>query len=60
MTDKYKIGDIVQLKSGGPGMTVTGVYEDTVLTAWFADGHEEKGAFPLDAILIYQEEEEKS
>jgi uncharacterized protein YodC (DUF2158 family) len=60
MTDKFKIGDIVQLKSGGPEMTVTGVYEDTILTTWFAESHEEKGAFPLDAIVIHQQEQTKS
>jgi uncharacterized protein YodC (DUF2158 family) len=33
----FKIGDVVQLKSGGPRMTVTGfgVGGDTVTCAWF-------------------------
>ena len=31
----YKVGDIVRLKSGGPGMTVSHVGEDTVVTTWF-------------------------
>lgn len=56
MADKFKIGDIVQLKSGGPKMTVTTVLDEVVRTAWFAGSKNEEGAFPFDAIVIYQEE----
>lgn len=56
MTEKFKIGDIVQLKSGGPKMTVTSVSEDTVVTAWFAGSKKEQGGFPFDAVTIFKEE----
>jgi len=56
MADKFKIGDIVQLRSGGPKMTVTAVLDPVVHTAWFAGSKKETGAFPFDAIIIFQEE----
>lgn len=57
MTDKFKIGDIVQLKSGGPKMTVTNVLSERVVhTAWFAGSKKETGGFPFDAVVIYEEE----
>jgi uncharacterized protein YodC (DUF2158 family) len=56
MADKFKIGDIVQLKSGGPKMTVTSVLEKVVHTAWFAGSKKEAGVFPFDAIATYQDE----
>lgn len=56
MAEKFKIGDIVQLKSGGPKMTVTHVLEEVVNTAWFAGNKKEVGVFPFDAVVIYQEE----
>lgn len=59
MADKFKIGDIVQLKSGGPKMTVTDVFENQVRIAWFAGSKNEKAAFPFDAVAIFQEEQKK-
>lgn len=56
MANKFKIGDIVQLKSGGPKMTVTAVLEKAVQTAWFAGSKKEQGAFPFDAVINYPEE----
>ncbi len=49
--EKFKVGDIVRLKSGGPAMTVQQeVVEDdtdTVVCQWFVDGKKlEYGAFP--------------
>lgn len=55
MSDTFKIGDIVQLKSGGPKMTVTAVLGKVVHTAWFSGSKKETGAFPFDAIIIHQE-----
>ena len=56
MAEKFKIGDIVQLKSGGPKMTVTKVLEEGVNTAWFAGSKKEAGTFPFEAVMAYQEE----
>ena len=64
MAEKFKIGDIVQLKSGGPAMTVTavegeGMIGEGVNTTWFAGRKRETGHFPLDALVIYKEEAKK-
>lgn len=56
MAEKFAIGDIVQLKSGGPKMTVTSVLEKVVHTAWFAGSKKEAGIFPFDAVVRYHEE----
>jgi len=60
MTNQFKIGDVVQLASGGPKMTVTDVGNDgfgkpTVWCAWFVstkDGglKEENSTFPPAAL----------
>ena len=54
MANQYKVGDVVQLKSGSPSMTVTSVGTDggvpTVWCSWFVSFKEEKGFFPADAV----------
>ena len=57
MADKFKIGDVVRLKSGGPNMTVANydVYafegsEKKYLCKWFDDKHK-------PAELLFKEEE---
>lgn len=55
MTDKFKAGDIVVLKSGGPPMTVDEVPSDLqgysslprgdYLTRWFKGASKEQGTF---------------
>lgn len=48
---KYKTGDIVRLKSGGPGMTVEYVHQDgRIFCHWFAGNKLEAGSFEPDAI----------
>jgi uncharacterized protein YodC (DUF2158 family) len=55
----FKIGDVVQLKSGGPIMTVTGFGKDNnanerVNCTWFDDKDNEKnGAYPAEALQKY-------
>lgn len=56
MTMTLKLGDIVQLKSGGPKMTVTRVLDNHIHTAWFAGSKGENGVFPFQAVILYQEE----
>lgn len=53
--EKFKIGDIIVLKSGGPKMTVTMVSEKVLNTAWFAGSKKEGGTFPLDAVAPHKE-----
>lgn len=48
------IGDIVQLKSGGPPMTVTYVDDIRADCAWFDDKlHNLAHSFPLECLLIH-------
>jgi uncharacterized protein YodC (DUF2158 family) len=52
MAQAFKAGDIVQLKSGGPGMTLTSLDDrGYVRTAWFSDPEKEHGYFHLDALI---------
>lgn len=49
----YKIGDIVQLKSGGPKMTV--VQEGSagsVWCSWFAGAKHERASFHVNALQV--------
>jgi uncharacterized protein YodC (DUF2158 family) len=55
MADNFKAGDIVQLKSGGPKMTVTQAGEDstgalTVWCSWFEGKMQKGGTFPPEAL----------
>lgn len=50
MAQLPKIGDIVQLNSGGPKMTVRKAEHDLVHCQWFAGSKLEGGAFPLDSV----------
>lgn len=60
MADKcpFKVGDIVQLKSGGPKMTVSEVVESwttkewtgDVKTSWFAGSKHEHAEFDVDTL----------
>jgi uncharacterized protein YodC (DUF2158 family) len=34
---KFKVGDVVQLKSGGPTMTVVKLSEENIVVNWFTD-----------------------
>ena len=61
-TAAFKIGDIVQLKSGGPKMTVTHLpvsERGFVHTCWFAGSKNETGAFPVDALIPVKDEQPK-
>lgn len=57
MAQKYKTGDIVQLKSGGPKMTVEEYSPhlghgkgSVVWCQWFAGSKHEKANFPEDSL----------
>ena len=50
---QFKKGEIVQLKSGGPKMTVRDectTREGVVICQWFAGAKLEQGAFPTDSL----------
>jgi|HubBroStandDraft_6_1064221.scaffolds.fasta_scaffold1490829_2 uncharacterized protein YodC (DUF2158 family) len=51
----FKVGDVVQLKSGGPRMTVTAAAKDTagvdcVWCSWFIGNTQQSGVWPVDAV----------
>lgn len=52
MTKKFVVGDIVQLKSGGPGMAVSDYDEERqrCKCQWFAGKKLEQGIFPTDSL----------
>ena len=61
MADAFKSGDIVQLKSGGPGMTVTRVVDGgkVLHTSWFAGKKNKTASFPIEAVVPFKDEEQK-
>ncbi len=49
--DNFKTGDTVQLKSGGPVMTVTGKTGGGKLTcAWFENSESKRDIFPPESL----------
>jgi uncharacterized protein YodC (DUF2158 family) len=49
---KLKIGDVVQLPSGGPPMTVGFLDGDNAGCVWFVDGKVEQHKFRADALVV--------
>lgn len=48
-------GDVVQLKSGGPIMTVTDIYSDgSVGCTWFIKDELRQGSFPAQSLDRYK------
>lgn len=57
MAAKFKPGDIVQLKSGGPSMTVAeeSKYDrGEYICIWFKGASKEKGSFVADILKPYE------
>lgn len=62
MNAKFKVGDIVNLKSGGPPMTITevdtvgpllsGKEEPDYTCAWFAGSKQDTASFPEAAVFM--------
>jgi uncharacterized protein YodC (DUF2158 family) len=57
MSDQFKAGDVVKLKSGGPDMTITRVESEGgsrvfVYCTWFTGNKNEKGHFPPEALKL--------
>jgi uncharacterized protein YodC (DUF2158 family) len=50
-----KVGDLVQLKSGGPVMTVAFIDSNGAKCVWFDDHNQEKEkVFPLETLKPYE------
>lgn len=51
---RFKVGDVVQLKSGGPGMTVNTVdCGSSAEVMWFHGGELKSDEFPMDCLAPY-------
>jgi len=51
---KFKSGDCVKLKSGGPTMTVSNAKDDTIECSWFVDGTIQHSTFTPDSLKPFQ------
>jgi uncharacterized protein YodC (DUF2158 family) len=50
--DRFSEGDIVQLKSGGPDMTIKKINVDSVLCVWFdKDNVHQKEYFNISSLI---------
>ena len=54
MAEKFTPGDIVQLKSGGPAMTVSECDREGIWCVWFKGASREKGRFSEDTLKTYE------
>jgi len=53
--NEFKIGDVVQLKSGGPLMTIENFDEDNkACCVWFIDNKQQYGLFEIKTIKVNQ------
>lgn len=62
MAASLKIGDVVQLKSGGPKMTITRPVTDTnemVAATWFAGAKKEAGVFYPETLVLVPDAQPK-
>ena len=50
-----KIGDVVELKSGSPKMTIEEIDEQNATVVWFMkDGHENRGSYRVSSLRIWK------
>jgi len=60
MARQWNVGDVVQLKSGGPIMTVTetGEYQGkiTIWCTWFKNGDKAQDTFPPESLTTVDDE----
>lgn len=51
MDSNFKPGDVVELKSGGPDMTVSAIHEDSAYCEWFDHKNEPQARMYVLAVL---------
>lgn len=54
---RFKLGDLVRLKSGGPTMTIRGIDGDQYDCTWFNDKHIQQAGFFYDHELESAEDD---
>jgi uncharacterized protein YodC (DUF2158 family) len=52
MAEPWQVGDVVQLKSGGPAMTVTEVDGHLCTCAWFVGNAFSETKLPAEALAV--------
>lgn len=50
MSKILKVGDVVELKSGGPAMTVFSINDALIYAVWYDEGQYYKETFYADAL----------
>lgn len=53
---RLAVGEVVQLKSGGPRMTVESIIGDEVTCVWFAEMKQTHGTFPAATLVRWRDE----
>lgn len=57
MNIKFKIGDTVQIKSGGPVMTIRSIdkanNQNVAFCIWFINGENQQAKFPVEVLRKY-------
>ena len=53
--NELKVGDIVQLKSGGPKMTIQGINKESVECSWFVNKEHKSDFFNYDTLALYSQ-----
>lgn len=48
---ELKIGDVVQLKSGGPKMTIANEEQGEFICLWFSGDERMSGKFPRESLI---------
>jgi uncharacterized protein YodC (DUF2158 family) len=51
MANQFNVGDVVQLKSGGPAMTIQSITEGMAFCIWFDGKKKEQSAFELKTLV---------
>ncbi|MBA2589074.1 MAG: DUF2158 domain-containing protein [Alphaproteobacteria bacterium] len=46
----FQVGDVVELRSIGPNMTVEAVKDETVHCVWFSSAEVKRAYFPADTL----------
>ena len=55
MTKGFEVGGVVQLKSGGPAMTIQEGSGEHVWCQWFGGRKLERGRFPIASLVLIDE-----
>lgn len=55
MTHEFEAGDVVELKSGGPRMTIGSIADGQALCSWFVEGKPNRSRYAITALRLAPE-----